>query len=213
MVPLMNRSKVHRASAQRRRASLLEAAADLSAEVGAGSVTHRAIAARADVPLSTTSYFFESIGEIMTEALRGASAARVDDFDTAERAALLDSASTDEVISAVAASEVGGSRTVQAAQVEFYLAAGRTPELRPEVALSLTRLAERIQIHLDRRGAPQAGPASTALLSLADGEMLHRLSGVDLDHMARLIDGVRIVLAAAQLTDDEITALLARYDT
>ena len=39
-------------------------------QVGAGAVTHRAVAARAGVPLSTTSYFFSSIDELVTEALR-----------------------------------------------------------------------------------------------------------------------------------------------
>ena len=61
--------RTHRASAQRRRAALLDAAAELAAEIGAGAVTHRAVAARAGVPLSTTSYFFGSIDELVTEGL------------------------------------------------------------------------------------------------------------------------------------------------
>jgi DNA-binding transcriptional regulator YbjK len=209
----MNRSKVHRASAQRRRASLLEAAAELSAEVGAGSVTHRAIAARAGVPLSTTSYFFESIGEILTEALRDAAAGRVDEFDAAERTALLcEGASTAEVLGRVAESEVASSRTVQAAQAELYLAAGRQPELRGEVQATAGRFAERIATHLERREAPQAQEAAVALVSLADGELLHRLSSIDVDHTANLAAGLRLIVAAAQLTDSEITDLLGRYD-
>ena len=63
---MAQRVKAHRASAQRRRVALLEAAAELAAETGAGAVTHRAVAARAGVPLSTTSYFFSSIDELVT---------------------------------------------------------------------------------------------------------------------------------------------------
>src|SRR3954467_2180985 len=115
----MNRSKVHRASAQRRRASRLEAAADLSAEVGAGAVTHRAVAARAGVPLSTTSYFFSSIDALVTEALRQGVSDRVAAFDAAERVAVLSfEVSTATVIDAVVEQALGCSLNAQGSQVE-----------------------------------------------------------------------------------------------
>src|SRR4051812_44007284 len=175
----MNRSKVHRASAQRRRSSLLEAAADLSAEVGAGSVTHRAVAARAGVPLSTTSYFFDSIDELVTEALRLGAEARVTDVDTAERVAVLGSGPAKDRLEDVADVLLGSSRTTQAGVVEYYLAAGRQPELRGPVSQEVRGLTDRVAAHLERAGAVQARPAAAAMVALGDGATLHRLAKVD----------------------------------
>lgn len=210
---MTTRAKVHRASAQRRRQALLDAAADLSAEVGAGSVTHRAIAARAGVPLSTTSYFFDSIGDLLTEALAGAAKRRVDDYDAAERIGVLEErGSIHEVVRAVAEHEAEVPRTSQAAQAEYLLAAGRQPELRAGIQAAMDRLAQRTAGHLAKHGAPQADAAARALLTLNDGALLARLAALDVDHVAALESGVRLLLAAAQLSDDEIEERLARYD-
>src|SRR6478609_7665045 len=113
------RVKAHRASAQRRRAALLEAAAELAAEIGAGAVTHRAVAARAGVPLSTTSYFFSSIDELVTEALRVGASERVADFDAAERVAILSGdVPIRDVIDAAVDEMLAASPSAQGGQVE-----------------------------------------------------------------------------------------------
>ena len=41
--------------------------------------------------------------------------------------------------------------------------------------------------------------------------MLHRLAEVDVDHRRHLRSGLRLLTAAAMLTDDELDGLLARY--
>lgn len=207
------RVKAHRASAQRRRAALLEAAADLSAEIGAGAVTHRAVAARAGVPLSTTSYFFSSIDELVTEALRVGATERVSDFDAAERAAVLAvDVPINDVIDAVVDQALASSRQAEGSQVEYYLAAGRQPELQPEASAIVQRFAERVAGQLERTGAVRAEEAGWAITALGDGAMLHRLAQVDIDHRARLAAGLRVLVAAAMLDDDEIDELLSRYD-
>ncbi len=207
------RVKAHRASAQRRRAALLEAAAELSAEIGAGAVTHRAVAARAGVPLSTTSYFFSSIDELVTEALRLGATERVSDFDAAERAAVLAvDVPINDVIDAVVDQALAASRNAEGSQVEYYLAAGRQPELQPEASATVQRFAERVAGQLQRTGAIRAEEAGWAITALGDGAMLHRLAQVDIDHRARLSAGLRVLVAAAMLDDDEIDELLSRYD-
>lgn len=207
------RVKAHRASAQRRRAALLEAAAELSAEIGAGAVTHRAVAARAGVPLSTTSYFFSSIDELVTEALRLGATERVSDFDAAERAAVLAvDIPINEVIDAVVDQALASSRNAEGSQVEYYLAAGRQPELQPEASAIVQRFAERVAGQLQRTGAIRADEAGWAITALGDGAMLHRLAQVDTDHRERLAAGLRVLVAAAMLGDDEIDELLSRYD-
>jgi len=208
------RVKVHRASAQRRRAALLEAAAELAAELGAGAVTHRAVAARAGVPLSTTSYFFSSIDELVTEALRLGATERVSDFDAAERAAVLSvDVPIGEVIDAVVDQALAASRNAEGSQVEYYLAAGRQPDLQPEASATVQRFAERVARQLERTGAVRADEVGWAITALGDGAMLHRLAQVDTDHRQRLMSGLRVLVAAAMLDDDEIDELLSRYDT
>lgn len=204
--------RMHRASAQRRREALLDAAAELAAEVGAGAVTHRAVAARAGVPLSTTSYFFSSIDELVTEALRRSAQARVADFDAAERAWVLGEGDVADVVEGVVDALLDASPTAEGSQVEFYLAAGRHPELQPDASAAVNRYAERSAWQLDRLGALRAEEVAWAVQALTDGAMLHRLAGVETDHRARLRAGLRALLAAATLDDDEIADRLTRYD-
>jgi DNA-binding transcriptional regulator YbjK len=207
------RVKAHRASAQRRRAALLTAAADLAAELGAGAVTHRAVAPRAGVPHSTTSYFFSSLDELVTEALRVGASERVSDFDAAERAAVLPAdVPMADVVDAVVDRALAASPRAEGSQVEYYLAAGRQPELRPEASAVVQRFAERTAAQLARSGAIRADEAAWAITELGDGAMLHRLARVDTDHRERLSSGLRLLVAAAMLRDDEIDDLLGRYD-
>lgn len=209
---MTGRAKAHRASALARRQALLEAAAELAAELGAGAVTHRAVAARAGVPLSTTSYFFSSIDELVTEALRLGAARHAAACDEAEDVAVeAGEQPAEEVIGLVVDQALAGSRAAEGTQVEYYLAAGRDPGLRADASAALGRLARRIAEPMRERGAPQADDAAWAMGAFADGAMLHRLADVDVDHRCRLRRGLRLLAAAAMLSDDEIDGLLGRY--
>lgn len=205
-------SRTHRASAQRRRAALLDAAAELAAELGAGAVTHRAVAERAGVPLSTTSYFFGSIEELVTEALRHSAQRRVAAFDEAESAWVLNEGQpTDAMIGRVVDSLLGHSPLAEGGQVESYLAAGRQPSLQPDVSATVNRFASRSAWQLKRMGSARSVELGWALQALVDGAMLHRLAGVETDHRARLTEGIRMLLAASMLGDEDVEALLERF--
>lgn len=205
--------KPHRASAQRRRAALLEAAAELAAEVGAGAVTHRAVAARAGVPLSTTSYFFASIDDLVSEALRTNVVEFVDTFDAAEKAWVLsDDDAVDEMIGQLTDALLAGPGLRKASQIELFLAAGRDPALRDDLSEAVTRMAERSSWQVERYGGRRPTEVGWALLALVDGAMLHRVAGVGIDHRERLQQGLRLLLAAAMLDDDEVDELLGRLD-
>jgi DNA-binding transcriptional regulator YbjK len=201
----------HRASAQRRRDALLKAAAELSAELGAGAVTHRAVAARAGVPLSTTSYFFSSIDELVTEALRTSAHGHVDELDDVGRTVPADHVDAATAISDAVTQTIGQDRTLAGSQVEYLLAAGRQPELRPCATEAVSRIVDRVCEQLESAGATQIEPAAWAIVALGDGAMLHRMAEIDIDHAARLEGGMRLLVAAAQLTDEEIDELLSRY--
>ncbi|MCB0970231.1 MAG: TetR family transcriptional regulator [Acidimicrobiales bacterium] len=211
---MTGRAKAHRASALKRRSALLEAAAELSAEVGAGAVTHRAVAARAGVPLSTTSYFFASIDDLVTEALQMGAARHVADCDEAEDAAVeAAEVPVDEVIQVAVDRALESSRAAEGSQVEYYLAAGRDPRLRPDATASVARTAQRVAAPLRSCAAPQCEDAAWTMGAFADGAMLHRLAAIDVDHRYKLRRGLRLLAAAAMLSDAEVEGLLARYDS
>lgn len=60
------------AKGQRRREALLDAVVAVLEREGPGAVTHRAIAAEADVPVSAATYYFATIDDLLVEALRRA---------------------------------------------------------------------------------------------------------------------------------------------
>jgi DNA-binding transcriptional regulator YbjK len=209
-MPAQNR--VHRASAQRRRDALIEAAAEVAAEVGAGAVTHRAVAARAGVPLSTTSYFFASIDDLVAEALQVGSSGRFEGLEaTAKAAAGPDGSDAEEAIAAVAREAVSTPRSVEGDQIELFLAAGRDPELRTHVGSMVEELTGRIQDYLALKGAQQPEAAAWTLTALGDGAMLHRFAQIDAKPLVRLEQALRLVMAAAVMTDDELDTMLDRY--
>ena len=53
-----------------RREALLEAVLEIVAEVGAEAVTHRRVAEQAQLPLASTTYWFDSKEDLLTAALQ-----------------------------------------------------------------------------------------------------------------------------------------------
>jgi AcrR family transcriptional regulator len=61
---------VRTARGERRRQVLVRAAADLLLDEGLASLSHRAVAARAGLPLAATTYYFDSVEDLRDEALQ-----------------------------------------------------------------------------------------------------------------------------------------------
>lgn len=189
----------------------MQAAAELASEVGAGSVTHRAVAARAGVPLSTTSYFFSSIDELVTEALATSTTDHIDGLDEVGRSVPAHAEDASTAIHEAVQQTLGKDGAEAINQVEFLLAAGRQPELRAQATEFVARLVDPIAEQLGSIGIADADRLAWALVAIGEGATLHRLAHLDVDLHANLEHGVRLLVAAAQLTEDEIDALLDRY--
>ncbi|MFJ2258189.1 TetR/AcrR family transcriptional regulator [Streptomyces sp. NPDC087844] len=113
-----------------RRQRIIDAAIRVVAAKGIAGLSHRSVAAEADVPLGSTTYHFKTLDELLVAALRQANegfaksvAAReaLRDFDTdlaAELAGLVGEWLADD-------------RTGVEVEYELYLAALRRPVLRP----------------------------------------------------------------------------------
>ncbi|MFB7507745.1 TetR/AcrR family transcriptional regulator [Streptomyces broussonetiae] len=149
-----------------RRQRIIDAAIRVVGRDGIAGLSHRSVAAEADVPLGSTTYHFATLEELMVAALRQANegfgrmlAERLPQGGRGDLAA--------ELAGALGA-WLGGDRTGVELEYELYLAALRRPALRP-VAAEWTEDAAAL---LARRTDPVT---ARALLALMDGICLQVL--------------------------------------
>jgi DNA-binding transcriptional regulator YbjK len=157
-----------------RRQRIIDAAIRVVGAKGIGGLSHRSVAAEADVPLGSTTYHFKTLDELMVAALRQANEgfAKV----IAARGALEDTG-TDlaSELAGLAGEWLAGDRTEVELEYELYLAALRRPALRPVAAECGQDLADLIGRHTDPVTA-------RALVALLDGIFLQvLLTGADYD--------------------------------
>jgi DNA-binding transcriptional regulator YbjK len=170
------RPATHRPPALARRDALLAAAVEVVGERGVGGATHRAIAARAGVPLSTTSYFFGSLDELIVEALRSFVTASIDELDLLIHAVGDATLTPAQTVQLLVDALVAEPRASTIAQFEIYLEAARRPELQDEVKKILGRFEELARSALASVGARQPKAAARAFVAVADGFALQRLA-------------------------------------
>nr|WP_269330559.1 TetR family transcriptional regulator [Kineosporia babensis] len=113
---------------------MLAATVEVVAEVGVARTTHRAIAARAGVPLGATTYYFPTLHDLISAALE--QAAEAWDADLVEWAAKLRGAQGEprqsgpaSVLTQLVLGYLADQPRARL-ECELYLAAGHTPELR-----------------------------------------------------------------------------------
>ena len=161
-----------------RREEILRAALRLIGSRGMHHVTHRDVAAEADVPLGSTTYYFATKEELLTEALR---------LFVAEEAARLHAAAErfqgvragPEVVADAIVAEIGTTLTrpvEQVAQFELYLEASRDPALRETAVESLRAYAEVAELGLRAAGVRDPAGAAAVVVAAVDGLGLHRLA-------------------------------------
>ncbi|MEU9985893.1 TetR family transcriptional regulator [Streptomyces sp. NPDC048045] len=151
-----------------RRRRIIDAAIRVVGRDGISGLSHRSVAAEADVPLGSTTYHFATLEELMVAALRQAN----EGFGTVLAERLPESGDGRGDLAADLARALGawlgGDRTGVELEYELYLAALRRPALRP-VAAEWTEDAAAL---LERRTDPVT---ARALLALMDGICLQVL--------------------------------------
>ncbi|MFI9799441.1 TetR/AcrR family transcriptional regulator [Streptomyces sp. NPDC052302] len=150
-----------------RRQRIIDAAIRVVGAHGIAGLSHRTVAAEADVPLGSTTYHFKTLDDLLVAALRQANEgfAKV----IASRGGLED---PDTDLAAELAGWMGewlaGDRTGVELEYELYLAALRRPALRPVAAEWADALAALLTRHTDPVTA-------RALVALMDGICLQVL--------------------------------------
>ncbi|MGV9244163.1 TetR/AcrR family transcriptional regulator [Streptomyces sp. NPDC003710] len=150
-----------------RRQRIVDAAIRVVGKKGLAGLSHRSVAAEADVPLGSTTYHFATLDELTVAALRQAN----EGFAKVLAASgLLEDTDGDLAgdLAQALGEWLGGDRTGVELEYELYLAALRRPVLRPVAAAWTEETAER----LARRTDPVT---ARALLALMDGICLQVL--------------------------------------
>ncbi|MEU6258155.1 TetR family transcriptional regulator [Streptomyces sp. NPDC047043] len=142
-----------------RRQRIIDAAIRVVGEKGLAGLSHRSVAAEADVPLGSTTYHFKTLDELMVAALRQANEGFVK--VVVSRGGLEDTgADLATELAGLMGEWLAGDRTGVELECELYLAALRRPALRPIAAEWAADLADR----LARRTDPLTARALVALL-------------------------------------------------
>ncbi|MFE3326270.1 TetR/AcrR family transcriptional regulator [Streptomyces sp. NPDC059176] len=150
-----------------RRQRIIDAALRVVGRSGIGGLSHRTVAAEADVPLGSTTYHFASLDELLVAALQQAN----EGFGAAlrESGALADpEGDVARELARLMGEWLGGERTGVELEYELYLAALRRPALRPVAAEWTDGVTE----DLARRTDPKT---ARALVALMDGICLQTL--------------------------------------
>ena len=149
-----------------RRSTILAAARQVIAEHGTGRVTHRRVAAKANVPLGSTTYYFKDLDQLVTAALDDALSHYTDTIRH-WREELLTSDDLPSTLTRLTV-EYLSDRATAITEFELCVAAAREPELRPLAKAWNSELYQALTQH--------ASPTtSRAAIDLINGAMLAAL--------------------------------------
>jgi DNA-binding transcriptional regulator YbjK len=197
---------VRTARGERRRQVLVRAAADLLLDEGLASLSHRAVAARAGLPLAATTYYFDSVEDLRDEALQAVAQGWL------ERAGAVVDALPTRIGPVQAARAVAGVVGTDAPsrqlllRYERSLDAGRHERLRPLVVVSNARLCALVREVLLRAGLPAGQGEARLVLAVADGAAVTALAEgaapdaavrTALGRLLRLLQGQQAAAATA----------------
>ncbi|GAA2893472.1 DNA-binding transcriptional regulator [Actinoplanes cyaneus] len=151
---------------QARRAALAVATMEVIAEAGVGRTTHRAVAARAGLPLGATTYYFPTLDDLIAAGLRHATdQLRADLDDWAQRLAAAPDLAAE--LTELTREYLADRRQVRI-EYELCVAAARDAALRPIAETWMDGLPEIL--------APAAGAdAARDICALLDGIILRAL--------------------------------------
>ncbi|WP_156724217.1 TetR/AcrR family transcriptional regulator [Streptomyces apocyni] len=142
-----------------RRQRLIDAAIRVVGRKGIAGLSHRSVAAEADVPLGSTTYHFKNLDDLMVAALRQANegfAKAVQNHGGLEDP----QADIAAELAQLTGEWISGERTGVELEYELYLAALRRPALRPVAAEWCVGVADIVA----RRTDPVTARALVALL-------------------------------------------------
>ncbi len=167
----------------RRRQELVEATLRVIGREGARAVSHRSVAAEAEVPLGSTTYYFSSKDDILTQTLQFAARTEIETLerqvDELEPSTLRPEAWVEFLLDWLDRQLRGEARLRLVALYSLQLEAVHRPELRAiyeEWTFATVRLAQRL---LQRAGAPDPASVAPMFVAAVDGLRHNQLATRD----------------------------------
>ncbi|MCE5290240.1 MAG: TetR family transcriptional regulator C-terminal domain-containing protein [Nocardiaceae bacterium] len=162
---------------ERRRQALVVAAADLLLEGGFDAVRHRSVAQRASLPLASTTYYFQTLADLLAAAAEHTGFTELD----ANRRQVLEishrrrgTEASAELIVDVLFPDDSRPEAVTAG-FERMLGSARIPELRSVHVKLRSQTVELITEVLRRCGRTASSDQARALIHIADGAALNAI--------------------------------------
>lgn len=168
---VVGQERPRRARGERRRAQIVQAAAEIVLSEGPAEVTHRAVAARAGASLSSTTYYFSGLPDLLGAAA-GLIAARWSDRAEAVRDALPEEVDRRRCVRAVLDALLPPSGEVRGHYLQL-LGAGGDPDVARAYRSGRTRLEAAVADILARSAT--TCPAALAV-AVVDGAVVSALS-------------------------------------
>jgi DNA-binding transcriptional regulator YbjK len=162
-----------------RREALLEAVLKIVGEVGADAVTHRRVAEVADLPLASTTYYFESKEHLLTAALELAAER---DIARLNEIVVQRDADSDPIDLAVAAvidpvdETMAGRRGSLIANYALLLEAARRPVLQSVARRWTDAYLGALARLLEAAGSSNPAADAQLLIAAADGLLIEQLA-------------------------------------
>ncbi|SHJ36761.1 transcriptional regulator, TetR family [Tessaracoccus bendigoensis DSM 12906] len=148
-----------------RRERIVAACLDVIAECGVAGVTHRKVAAAADVPLGSMTYHFSGMDELLREAFEVFSTTVAERFES-RLAEAADLAEARTAVAAIISNDVFGSQRDLVLTHELYTLAARDPAYRQLTNGWMRRSRTALERHFD--------PMTARLLdALIEGLTIH----------------------------------------
>ena len=162
-----------------RREAIIRAALAVIGERGPDAVTHRAVAQRAGVPLSATTYWFESKEQLLQEAFLLAAreeVARVEGVVLELAPRELDARDWAAAVAAALAADLEDNPTRHVAFTELVLEGTRRPWLRDEVGRWESAWLRLAEMGLRAAGDPEPVADARLVVGAITGLMLGQLA-------------------------------------
>jgi TetR/AcrR family transcriptional regulator, regulator of biofilm formation and stress response len=182
-----------------RRRELLDATLRVIGRGGLAGVDHRAVAAEAGVPLGSTTYYFSSKDDMVTQTFAHV-AEQEDERLAGQRHSLeeADAGAVSERLTDIVIDAVSIDRIMLLAQYELYLESARRDDLRAAAERWDSAYAELFELALEKAGSPDPAGRGRLLCVALDGLVLQHmaLDGEPDELRSRARELVRLFAAA-----------------
>lgn len=168
---------------ERRRSALIEAASQLLLEGGFDAVRHRAVAERAGLPLASTTYYFNSLEELVAAAVEYFGRAELDRGWARLARLNAEQRDADAVMDLVLDQMLGEDPgfDMLLLRYERFITTGRRPYLRPLMQAMQAESHELLTEIFTRSGLLVDQKRLKQLIALVDGAVVNALIELDPD--------------------------------